>query len=72
MKKLSLKKLNFGSAELLGRDELKFILGGYHEGSEGCATPRSCFYHGDCANPFCNVCTNGGGSGPKHCQTGEN
>ncbi len=42
MKKLSLKKLNLGVGDLLQRDELKSVFGGYGSQCPGGGIPCSC------------------------------
>jgi hypothetical protein len=52
MKKLQLKALSLGATEILGREQLKSILG-------GCSTDSDCSSGGHCQD---GVCDNEGGS----------
>lgn len=59
MKKLNFKALEFGAKEVLTRDQLKRIMGGYDDG--GCTGVGTYFYSGPnyCCTMICTLISGG-------------
>ncbi len=66
MKKLSLKNLKLNESNILERNQLKSVFGGYGGYGSSCLEWRSCASDSDCPDENCSRCVDAG-LGEKAC-----